>query len=172
MPPETKTCSCQSFGYPCIDSVPRDAAAVMVELRLKELFIVTVKVPIGGGSTVAKLLAPLFVLECKKAVLFVRPAARKYLGNMYERIRQHFTVPSLVMESEGFFVPGETTLIVLPVARLSRPEGVSLLADINPDLVMFDEQDIKLGSESFSRISRYVVTDPTPGQKRLIRWGS
>jgi hypothetical protein len=133
------SCLCEGFGHPCILELNAEQAWALRELgRVGGLvgFL-----PVGSGKTILGILAPLAVPGVKTAVLLVKSDQRLHYRRAWQRLREHFRVPSLVMDDGGepMIVNGAPTLHVIPYSKLSRPESTKLLEGLKPDMIVADE---------------------------------
>lgn len=101
---------------------------------LPEGGILVQKNEVGLGRTTINILASVAVAGCKKAMLIVEPAMRFWVTVEYERLREHFRVPSLICDNGyGYVVLGAPTLHFVPRAQLSRPDGTTFIETLAPD---------------------------------------
>lgn len=135
----TPSCSCALLGYPCIKELLPEQAWALRELML--VGGVLGFLPVGLGKTIVSLLAPLALPNVRMAVLLAKSDQRAHYRKWWNIIRNHFRVPSFVMDDGGdrMIVDGAPILYYIPYSKLSSPESTKLLADLNPDLVVSDE---------------------------------
>lgn len=116
-------------------------------------------VSVGGGKTVAGILAPLAIPHVKSVILFGKPDQRLHYRNAYLRLREHFKVPSMVFDDnklEGsYIVTGTPVLRFIPYTKLSNPKSTELLEQYNPDAIIADESHL-LASKNSSRTMRFL----------------
>lgn len=134
-----KSCLCEGLGHPCIEELNAEQAWVLRELG--RVGGILGFIPVGGGKTIMGILAPLAVPGVKTAVLLVKSDQRLHYRRAWQRLREHFRVPSLVIDDGGepLISKGTPTLHLIPYSKLSRPESTKLLDGLNPDLIVADE---------------------------------
>lgn len=118
---------------------------------------------VGHGKTFLDILAPL-ALDSKLAVLFVPAPLRTQLITEYERVAQHFRVPSLVVHGEEYtsIKPGGVTLHVMSYSSLSGEKATTFLEQLKPDAILCDEFHKIRNPDSARaiRIMRYMSANP------------
>lgn len=118
-------------------------------------------ISVGGGKTYSGIMLPMAAPQIQKWAIFIKPDQRLHYRDSYLRLREHFHVPSFVMESgtigapEGEFVPGRPVLHVIPYSHLSKTESTQLLDSIDPDGAIFDESHL-LANRKSSRTMRVL----------------
>lgn len=126
-------------------------------------------------NTFLSLLAPLAV-DCKTAIILIKPDQRIHYRAAYLRLREHFRVPSLIfdrndsVDTQGaYIVDGAPTAHVIPYSLLSNPKSTTLLEQIAADTVIADEWHLlaNRGSTRTTRFLRYMSKEPC---KRLAGW--
>lgn len=126
---------------------------------------------VGFGKTLLDLLTPLVMPDCRLAVLLVPPELVSQLIVEYERIQQHFKVPSLVVHGKDYTAISDqgVTLHVFPYSRLSRPESTVWLEHVQPDTIIADECHRLRNPQSAgtSRVLRYFGNHP---ETRFCGW--
>lgn len=161
------TCACASMGRPCVDELRPAQAWALEELREADGLLGAIGV--GHGKTLLNILAARAVRGVVLAVMLIPPGLRDQLARDYLALREHWQVPSLVMEGRGWTVPGSPVVHVVPYSRLSRPESSDLLGKLGPDLFVADECHKLKDPESATvrRFLRYLRERP---QTRLACW--
>lgn len=165
-----RKCACASLGHPCIKELnPVQAWALREAKRVDG---VVGLMPVGSGKTIASLLAPLAISDCRSAVLLIKPDQRLHYKLAYRRLREHFRVPQMVFEDESFRVRGAPILHVVPYSKLSRPESTDMLEKREPDLIIADECHKLTGESSTSiRFYRYLLQQSEADRDvRLCAW--
>lgn len=137
-------CGCAGLGFPCVTRLYPSQAWFLRELRQSggALGFQTV----AAGKTFCMLLAALAV-NCRHAILFIKPDQKHHYKLNYLRLREHFRVPSLVFHDgpvgdfRGTMIPDVPVVRVIPYSRLSRPEASALLVEdlADVDAVFGDE---------------------------------
>lgn len=136
---ENPKCACAALGRPCITSLkPAQAWALYEAGIVGGTFGI---IGVGHGKTGLDILAPLVVPGCKVAVILAPPGLRAQFWSDFLVWREHFKVPSLVMDDGNSAIVrgGAPVLHFIPFSKLSRPEATALLDSINPDTVIIDE---------------------------------
>ncbi len=136
----TDPCKCRELGFHCITEFNAEQAWTLHELR--KVGGVIGSIAVGGGKTLAGILAPLAVPGVRRAVLLAKSDQRLHYRRMWRQVSEHFRVPSFVIDDGGEPMLGTNDWPVLhfvPYSKLSRPESTRLLNDLNPDLVIADE---------------------------------
>lgn len=85
------------------------------------------------------LISVVMLQPTETAVLFVPPRLREQLHREYLLWREHFRVPSFIMDAYGYWVDGAPVLRVIPYSKFSREESTDLLKRLKPKLVIGDE---------------------------------
>jgi hypothetical protein len=122
---------------------------------------VTGFISVGFGKTFQGILMPMAVPKIQKWAIFVKPDQRLHYKDAYLRLREHFHVPSFVMESgtigtpDGDIVPNRPVLHVIPYSLLSSTKSTQLLESIDPDGAIFDESHL-LANRKSSRTMRML----------------
>lgn len=115
-------------------------------------------ISVGGGKTIASILAPL-ALECRTVVVLAKPDQRLHYKNAYLQLREHFRVPSIVFDKPdvagSYIVPGSPVLHFVPYSLLSNPKSTNLLEQLEPDMVIADESHL-LSARTSSRTMRFL----------------
>lgn len=116
-------------------------------------------ISVGGGKTIAGLLAPLALPSRRTWALLAKPNQRIHYKNAYLRLREHFHVPSVVFDTKDFkdsyIIDGTPVLHFIPYSLLSNPKSTTLLELLNPDGVIADESHL-LASRNSSRTLRFL----------------
>jgi len=137
-----RQCKCKELGYDfCITELNPVQAWILRELpRAGGIFGM---ISVGGGKSMASLLAPLAMPHIRTWALFIKPDQRYHYRRNYLRVREHFKVTSIVFDETdlqgSYIVPGTPVLHVIPYSRLSNPKSSVLLDQLNPDGVILDE---------------------------------
>ncbi len=108
-------------------------------------------------NTLLDILAPV-VMRPRLAVLFVPPGLTEQLWIEYQRVSEHFIVPSIMFQDgsgRGRLIEGAPPLHVVPYSILQLPSRTMLLRDLNPDLILADEAH-KLRNVTSARGSRFL----------------
>lgn len=124
---------------------------------------------VGHGKTALNILMPLVMPDCKLAVVLILPGHRETLMREYLRWREHFNVPSIVMDEQGYHVAGRPVLHVIPYSILSRPNSTLLLEQLNPDLIISDEAH-NLRHQDAARTARLLRYFSAKRGTRLCCW--
>lgn len=115
-------------------------------------------VSVGGGKTLAGIIAPLSV-QCRTVVLLAKPDQRLHYRAAYLRLREHFRVPSIVFDktdlSGSYIVPGTPVLHFIPYSFLSSPKNSVYFDSIEPDMIIADESHL-LSNRDSSRTMRFL----------------
>lgn len=126
----------------------------------------------GSGKTISGILAPLVFPDCKLAVIIIEPKQRLHYHTHYLRVREHFRVPTLMMDDNvtGYAVPGTPPLHVVPYSQLSRPGSTGLLEQRSPDVLILDEAHRACGATSAIglRIRRYLASKIRQREEALM----
>lgn len=136
-------CQCKENGHPCIKELNAEQAWVLYELAKYEGILGFL--PIGTGKTIASILAPLAVPNVKNVVILAKSDQRLHYRRAWTSLREHFRVPTLVMDDNSGHMIGTAgrgmwpVLHFIPYSKLSQPASTRLLADLNPDLIVADE---------------------------------
>ncbi len=133
------SCACHLLGHPCITELNAEQAWILREMSVSGGVLGFI--PVGGGKTLAGILAPLAIPNIKVAVLLIKSDQRLHYRKSWERLREHFRVPTMTMDDGGepLIVSGAPIAHVIPYSKLSRPESTKLLTDLNPDVIIADE---------------------------------
>lgn len=153
--PRADRCTCnERWGY-CINRLNPMQAWALFEMPLAGgLFG---RVGTGSGKTILNILAPV-VMRPRLAVLLVPPGLTEQLWVEYQRVSEHFIVPSIMFQDgsgRGRLVSGAPPLHVVPYSILQLPSRTTLLRDLEPDLILADEAH-KLRNVSSARGSRFL----------------
>jgi hypothetical protein len=132
-----ETCKCASLGRDCFKSLLAVQAWSLFEAPLVSGMLGAIGA--GSGKTGLDILMPMVFPNCKLAVLLIPPNLKQQLWDDYHLWKEHFKVPSLVMEERGNIIPGRPVLHVVPYSRLSQPDSTDMIAKLNPDLILADE---------------------------------
>lgn len=165
----TDACACASLGRPCITSLKPAQAWALYEAGITGGIVGVIGV--GHGKTGLDILAPLVVPNCRVAIVLAPPGLRNQFWNDYLAWREHFRVPSLVMDDgeRASIVRGAPVLHFVPFSKLSRPESTALLESISPDTIIVDEahrvKDPKAATTK--RFMRYYAAHE---ETRLLCW--
>lgn len=167
-------CKCEALGRACILELKPVQAWALWEASV--VGGLSGLIGVGHGKTGLDILAPMVVRDCKVAVLLIPPGLRDQLVRDYLAWREHFRVPSLVMDDgrDGHIVPGAPVLHVVPFSRLSRPESTALLDGLNPDTFVIDEADqlSNPGAARTGRVLRYLQGRAERGLPTRYLWWS
>jgi hypothetical protein len=115
-------------------------------------------VSVGGGKTVAGILAPLAMPpHVKTVVLLAKPDQRIHYRNAYLRLREHFRVPTIMFDDDNgsYIVPNTPVLHLVPYSRLSNPKTSRILDQKNPDAIIADESH-KLANKTSAATIRFL----------------
>lgn len=153
--PRPEGCICVSrWGY-CINRLLPVQALALFEMPLAGgLFG---KITAGGGKTVIDILAAM-VMRARLAVLFLPPGLTEQLWIEYQRVAEHFYVPSIMFQDgsgRGRLIENAPPLHVVPYSILQLPSRTTLLRDLDPDLILADEAH-KLRNVTSARGSRFL----------------
>jgi hypothetical protein len=101
-------------------------------------------ISVGFGKTILGLLAPLSIPGVKTVVILAKPNQRLHYRNAYLRLREHFLVPSFILdktdiEGASFIVAGTPVLHFVPYSLLSSYKSTDLFKRLNPDAIIADE---------------------------------
>lgn len=137
------------------------AKETLIELTSAKSGVSIVEYPIGCGASDVKILAPLYVPECKVAVLFIEPAMRDYYVMSYEKLRTDEKVPSIVFEhiNKGHVVPGTPVLHIIAHSKINMEIGMEMLESVAPDVIMLDQDRFKNNARGH-RMLRYMRKSP------------
>jgi len=115
-------------------------------------------ISVGAGKTIAGILAPLAVANCKTAVILAKPDQRLHYRKAYLQLREHFRVPTIVFDDGdvrgSFWVPDMPVLHFVPYTKLSSTKASDYLENLNPDVIIADECHL-LGNRSATRTMRF-----------------
>jgi hypothetical protein len=159
----TTPCACK---HGCVDRLKPAQAWALYEAPISGGLLAPIGV--GHGKTILDLLMPL-AMRAKLAVLLLPPNLVAQLVNEYQRLREHFHVPSLITDGWSNVVSGAPILHVVPFSRFSRAGSTTLLESYMPDLIIVDEAH-KLkdrNTATTSRVLRYLAQFP---DTRLCCW--
>lgn len=109
---------------------------------------------VGSGKTALNFLAPL-VAGARCAVVLVPPGLVEQLRAEYLLWREHWRVPSLLVGSSGWTVPGTPAVHVVTYSRLSSASATALLEEVAPDLVVADESH-RIRHPDAARTARFL----------------
>jgi len=130
-------CKCASYGRVCIKSLLPVQAWALYEAPLVGGMLGAIGA--GSGKTGLDILMAM-VMDSKLAVLLIPPGLRQQFYDDYLLWKEHFKVPSLVMEGQkGVIIEGRPALHVFPYSQLSRPDSTNWLTSRQPDLIIGDE---------------------------------
>lgn len=163
-----RACTCATRNLPCITRLKPAQAWALYEAPQTNGLIGPIGV--GHGKTGLDILMPMVMKDCKLAVLLIPSGLRQQIHNDYLKWREHFEVPSLVLEDgKGYIVKGRPVLHVLAYSRFSRPESTDLLEKLRPDLIIADEGHRWRHPDTAGtgRALRYFVAHP---ECRLCVW--
>lgn len=130
---------------------------------------------IGSGKTMAGLLAPLALSDCKLAVLFIKADQRHHYRLNYLLTRQHFQVPSIVFEDSknsmqgSYIVTGAPVVHVMPYTTLSNKKNSAMLESLQPDLIVADECH-SISNPDSTRTKRFLSYFKRHNGVRLAAW--
>lgn len=165
-----RQCACATIapGRPCITRLLPVQAWALYEAPLANGLLAPVGT--GAGKTGLDILIALVMPNVKRAVLLIPPGLREQLIQAYLLWREHFHVPSLVLErGAGYTVQGRPIVHVVPFSRFSRHESTELLESLKPDLIIVDEAH-KLKDRrttTTGRVLRYFAANPNT---RMCAW--
>lgn len=136
-------CTCVARWGHCINRLLPIQAWALFEMPLAGgLFG---KIGAGFGKTVIDILAPM-VMRPRLAVLCVTPGLTGQLWIEYQRVAEHFHVPSIMFQDgsgRGRLIDGAPPLHVVPYSILQLPSRTTLLRELNYndhlDLLLLDE---------------------------------
>lgn len=170
--PPRKKCACQELGYPkCITVLNPPQAWGLREV--KNLGGAVGLLGVGSGKTILSILTPLAVPNCKVAVLLAKPDQRIHYWKAYQRLREHFRVPSFVFDKlddgYGAVVRGAPVLHFVPYSLLQNPKSTTLLATMNPDLIICDEAH-SVSSKKSTRTNRLINYLEDRDHVRFCAW--
>jgi hypothetical protein len=115
-------------------------------------------VSVGGGKTIAGIMAPLAVPDRRTWALLAKPDQRIHYQKAYLRLREHFRVPSMVFDQGmggSYSVADAPTVRYIPYSLLSNPKSTVLLESYNFDAAVADESHL-LGNRQSSRTMRLL----------------
>lgn len=129
---------------------------------------------VGSGKTYSGIMMPMAMSSIKKWAIFIKPDQRIHYRDAYLRLREHFNVPSFVMEGgnmsaqEGEVILNRPILHAIPYSLLSKPESTQLLESIDPDGAIFDESHLLANRRSSRtmRVLRFLAN--RSAQKRYV----
>ena len=128
-------------GHPCVDTL--NAVQSWILREAPKVGGIVGLAGVGTGKSFASLLAILAFPGCKKGVLLAEPSQKQHYINCWNRLRQHFRVPSLAFEDGGkttsLISAGMPVLHFIPYSRLSRPDATDMLDKRDPDVIIADE---------------------------------
>ncbi len=95
-------------------------------------------------NTLAAFAATLALPQCKTAVLLAKPDQRFHYRQHYLHFREHFRVPSLVLDktidhNDRLFVEGAPVAHFIPYSLLQNRKSTDILDQIKPDIIIADE---------------------------------
>lgn len=170
LPPRTN-CKCKELGYPkCITRLNPAQAWALREVRKQEGGVGLLGT--GSGKTMLSILVALAVRDCKVAVLLAKPDQRIHYWNAYQRLREHFRVPSFTFDriEDGYgaivkSLPGQPAVPALhfvPYTLLQNQKSTVLLERMAPDLIICDEAHSvsSLDSTRTNRLRLYLNNHP------------
>ena len=156
------SCKCASMGRRCITSLHAAQAWALYEAPLVGLGTEHVggllgAIAAGTGKTSLNFLMPLVVPGVSSAVALIPPNLKQQLLNEYLLWREHWRVPSLVVDLPGGNQPvrDQPVLHVIPYSQFSRPESTDLLTKLRPDLIVGDEIQ-RLRNANTARTGRFL----------------
>ncbi len=115
----------------------------------------------GAGKTLAGMLMPMAMPNCKRAVLLLPPDLRAQFAHEWEEVYgKHWVLPNLA--GGRYFVPGRPVLHVIAYSELSQTKSSALLDQVNPDLVIGDEISSlrNFGRARVTRFQQFFLTHP------------
>ena len=131
-------CACASYGRECITRLNPVQAWALYEAPLAGGIFGSISV--GDGKSGLDILVSMVMLRsAETAVLFVPPRLREQLHREYLMWREHFRVPSFIMDEYGYWQDNAPVLRVIPYSKFSREESTDLLRRLRPKLVIGDE---------------------------------
>lgn len=153
--PRPEGCTCTSRWGRCIKKLLPMQAWALFEMPLAGgLFG---RAGTGSGKTLLDILTPV-VMRPRLAVLFVPPGLTEQLWLEYQRVSEHFFVPSIMFQDgsgRGRLIEGAPPLHVVPYSILQMPSRTTLLRDLDPDLILADEAHM-LRNVTSARGSRFL----------------
>ena len=160
-PDGTLSCGCRAMGYKqCITELNAEQAWTLREISREGGGIGFL--PVGSGKSILSTLAPFAIPHVRSAVILAKSDQRLHYRKTWLRLREHFRVPSFVMDDGGepMIVRGAPVLHYIAYSKLSRPESTKLLADLNPDLIIADEMHClsAVGSSRTLRFLRFMMS--------------
>lgn len=163
------------LGRPCIRSLnPVQAWALREFPRAQGIFGM---MSVGSGKTYLSILAPLAV-DCRLAIILIKPDQRIHYRAAYLRLREHFRVPSLIfdrsdeVDARGTFIVRDARVPVahvIPYSLLSNPKSTTLLEELAADTVIADEWHL-LSNRGSTRTTRFLRYMSNGTNKRLAGW--
>lgn len=144
-------------GYPCIRSLNPTQAWALYEAPQTGGIVGFMGT--GSGKSIFFLLVPLVFKDCKLAVLMIEPKQRQHYKSHYLRLREHFTVGSIIFDDSvsGYTVPGTPPLHVISYSKLSNKKSTDFIERLSPDLLSLDEAHRGCGASAINRrIKRYL----------------
>lgn len=134
-------------------------------------------VSVGGGKTVAGIMAALAVPDRRTWALFAKPDQRIHYQKAYLRLREHFQVPTMVFDQGmggSYSVDGVPTVRFIPYSLLSNPKSTTLLESYNFDAMIADESHLVANRQSSRtmRMLRFMAKreQETDGRFVFIDW--
>jgi len=160
-------CNCEAQGRTCLKELNPVQGWALFEMQAVGGLLGACGV--GSGKTVLGILAPMVMPDCKLAVLLIPPTLRAQLWREYYALREHFRVPSLIVDGKGEIVKGAPVLQCVPYSMFSRAQSTDYLERLRPDLIIADEcHRLKVKtSATTSRVLRYFAKYP---DTRLCAW--
>lgn len=160
-------CACAALGRPCITELKPAQGWALYEAPIAGGLFGPIGV--GHGKTILNILTASVMPDCKLAILLIPPGSREAVKAEYLRLREHFRVPSLIVNEAAWIVPGMPAVHVIPYSILSRPESTALLEKMRPDLIIADEGHRLRHRDTAGtgRLLRYFVAHP---ETRLCVW--
>lgn len=161
-------CSCAKYGRPCITELKPVQAWALYEAGIAGGILGVIGV--GHGKTGLDILGPMVVPDCRVAVVLAPPGLRDQFFNDFLAWREHFHVPSLIMDDgRSVIMKGAPALHFVPFSKLSRPESSKLLESLRPDTFVVDEAHRLRRPESAAtkRFIRYFAAHP---ETRCMAW--
>ena len=133
--------------------------------------------PIGSGKTLAGIISAIAVPGVRLAVLLGKPGQRHHYVLAYRQAREHFRVPSLVIDAPGvqerFISPGQPVLHFVPYTVVQQQKQRLLLEQLDPDMILADEAHCLSaapskkrgpGSARAGRVLRYMAKRNAEGR--------
>lgn len=162
-------CACASMGRTCITELNATQGWTLYEAGI--LGGVLGIIGVGHGKTLLDILAPMVVPGCKVAVVLAPPGLRSQFWNDYLAVREHFRVPSLIMDDgRSAIVKGAPVLHFIPFSKLSRPEHTRLLDAIAPDTIIIDEAHRARHPKTSATARRIVRRYAAAADTRCLPW--